>query len=148
MSKVFYKMQMFADESGLAIFTREYHSIRETPCYHFCVASSDASFLCEALMRTGETKLQAAKRMNKKVHKISKDASRFAHETKDQAYQHLLFMKSRQLMHLKRDLAVTSHFLDVVKDKKFSDFKPQRNYNQQITIPDTHDFVHEHYRFD
>ena len=89
--KKFYKMRLSPQEDGLSIWVDAYLSVHETPCCHYVIHEQNKGFWNPAIMRTGETALQFAKRTGRKVHKVYKDCSPFAFETPQLAFPHLVF---------------------------------------------------------
>lgn len=144
--KVFYKMLMGIDENGIAVTTRRYFSIHETPCFHFCIAEHDRGFLVPGLRREGETGLQTARRRKVKVYRIAKAGSRIAFETEEEAFKHLQFLKRKQLNHMRRDIEFVKRFLDVTEDKAHTDLGRDR-FGLRI-LPGTQELVGEYYLFD
>jgi hypothetical protein len=143
--KTFYKMTMDAAEEGIAIFTEKFTPIHEAACFYYCVRERDIKRFVSPLMNDGETKMQLAVRIKIKVFRIAKSGSRIAFETEDKAFKNLIFLKNRQLGHLKRNLAIVREFIDRTNGKSLSDFASD---GWQRTIPETLNLVREHYRFD
>lgn len=135
--KVFYKKRLFPVESGLAVTTEKWISIHETKCFHFCIHDRNLGFI-EYLNHKGETGLQKARRL-KLLKRVSKDCSRFAFETEDEALEHLRFLKRKQKVHMTRDLAFIERFL--AAESLVSD-------SGMELVPNSKDLVGHHFIFD
>lgn len=147
MSKLFYSMRLSEDEDGLSVVTTKYVPIHETECICFCVHQAELSHFNSVLMREGESKLAYAKRSGIKVRQIHKAGSRIAFPTKEQALKHLLWMKSKQIRHMQRQIEFNKAFID--KCKGMDDLKLEHSYNTDYYIvPGTRDLVHEYLVFD
>jgi predicted transcriptional regulator len=110
MSKVLYKKRLCPTECGLEILTEKWIPIKETSDFFMCARDSDIELL-RFIKSKDETEYQAATRL-KKIKRISKTSGRFAFESEEKAVEHLRFLKSRQLKHLKRETAFIELFLD------------------------------------
>lgn len=148
MSKQFYKMRIVPDSKGLCVITEIFISIHETPCFHYCVRAYDKGSFNSVLMNKNETRLQYAKRENIKIYRIHKSGSRIAFETEKQAFEHLQFLKRKQIRHMERDIEFNRAFLKACKG--VGDLLP--DYSSDIcrhrTVPDTEDLVSRYYFFD
>ena len=140
-----YSMKMIPTEGGLQIWTNEFVSVHETPCYYFCVRDWQLGHVNTVLVRDGETMIQSLRRRNVRIKKIAKENSRFAFKTKEEAYKQLVYMKNRQMMHLKRDVEFLSVFLRFSKNSEYKDLAGNGN---NLFVPDTDNLVREHYVFD
>ena len=145
MSKIFYKMRLVPSEQGLSIWTDRFYSVHETPCYHFCIAEWQRGFDVPALIKDGETAYQSLKRRGVKLRKVAKQNSRVAFEDREQAFKNLIYLKGRQLMHMKRDLEFLNAFLSFTKDNTLDDLQ---DVHSQLIVPKTKDLVLGHYVFD
>ena len=134
-NKVFYNMQLISTENGLEVWTRRYYSIRETPCYHFCIQD------CNLRGYRGLASIGIVKHRYP-IKRIAKENSRFAFKTKEEAYKHLCYLKHKQLHHLERQTAFIHAF------KKFQDGGGTLESLDSKPIPDTFDVVHEYLTFD
>lgn len=145
MSKVFYKMKLVPSELGLSIWTDTFYSVHETPCYHFCINEWQRGFAAAGLVNEGETAFQSLKRRGVTLRRIAKQGSRVAFESREQAFKNLVYLKSRQLMHMKRDLEFLNRFLEFSKDNGLADL--EEKYTQLI-VPETEDLVRGRFTFD
>lgn len=127
-------MQLIPSEQGLEIRTSEYYSIRETPCYHFCLDEFNFSRY-KSLTSVGIANVYPTKR-------IAKNNSRFAFETKEEAYKHLVYLKRKQLSHLDRQAAFIHAF------ERFQEVGGDFESLGSGPIPDTFDLVHAYLIFD
>lgn len=139
MSALFYKMDLHPEEDGLNIYTHQFTSIHETPCFHFCVRTNELSYV-KCWLQEGEALLQCAKRKGNKIFRIDKKNSRIAFDTEQKAFENLQYRKQLQLRHMRRELEFCKEFLSKTEGKKFSDFSGP--------IPETQDLVLEYLRFD
>ena len=144
-AKPFYKMQLHPGEYGVKVFTTTFFSIHETECFNFCVNEF-------ALMRMNgygnlknESQTAKAKRALVKVHRVAKVGSRVAFDSKQKAYDHLIFMKKRHVRHLQRDIELIGLSLKALLNSTFEEMKPDLNGN--IVIDGTKETVLEHYTF-
>lgn len=135
-SKVFYKKVLIPADQGLEILTKIFISIRETPCFHYCMPKFEYDML-RVLRRKDESTWDYAKR-RKALKRISKSSSRFAFESEEQALKHLKFLKRKQLSHMKRDALFIERLLST----------PDEQLSKNHLIPETKELVHEHYVFD
>lgn len=133
--KIFYKKILAPSPEGLEIFTYEWISIHESPCFHFCVPKYEFGVM-STLKGADESDMAYSKR-KKILKRISKTNSRFAFDTEQQAIDHLKLLKKRQLAHMLRDTVFIEKFL-ASSDEEIS----------SGLIPDTKDLVGEHYSFD
>lgn len=152
--KVFFKMRLIPTEDGLKIWTDTFLAIHETSCYCFAIPEFARCFFTPALTLENETPYQYARRTKRKIHRISKENSRFAFETKEGAFQHLMFLKRKQLQHMKRDMSFIERFLTDAKGKQFDDFRDDKGWIDGAvgipskTLPGTKNLVHEHLVFE
>lgn len=106
----YYKAYIDPSQEGITLRFMEYYELHSTPCYSFCLQDH---------MIYGRRNIKdlydEAKRCGWKIHRIHKQASRFAFPTKEQAYQHFIMMKSRQEGHLTRQLKFLKLFLDNIR---------------------------------
>lgn len=145
--KIFYKMRLIPEEEGLTLWTEKWVSIQESPCFHYCVQDNRIGSFKFFLKKTDETPLQAAKRVRIKVKRIDKRVSRFAFDTKEEAFDHLRFLKKKQLNHMKRDSELITEFLSSTENgQALSDMKKRSEL--RYTVPCTRDLVRRHYIFD
>jgi hypothetical protein len=143
---VFYKMHMSVDEGGIGIFTERFYSVHETNCYHYCVSETRKNRFSSVFYKGDESPVAYAKRRKIRLYKIHKRISRIAFKTEQLAYENLLFLKSRQLIHLKRDVAIVGEFLEKTTGKNLDDFKSWVDGVRMV--PSTASIVNQHYRFD
>lgn len=144
--KTFYKMHLNAEEGGLTVNTTAYSVIGETECYYYVVIKFDETMVTFAAKQGSETPVQCARRL-KKLKKIDKRNSRFAFETEEKAYEHLKFLKRKQLVHMRREIAFIESFLK--SEPKLDELKERRFYgNIWREIPGTEDLVKEYFNFD
>lgn len=138
--KTFYRMKLIPTESGLTIWTDEYYSVHETPCYHFCIAE-----WLRASYEIANHDYKSLKKRGVKLKKIAKLGSRFAFETKEQAFNNLIYLKGRQLMHMKRDMEFLKTFLEFNDTKGFNDLEEKYG---SLVVPGTKPLVLNHFNFD
>lgn len=149
MSKLFYRTEMTAAEEGLVLITKVFVSIRETEKMHFCVVDHHHRRLLNPVLgNPNEPLIDAAKRKKYKIYRVHKQGSRIASPTEDAAFDSLLYRKRKQVRHLQINLAVVGKFLELAEGKQLTEF-PKEPFHDfiQRTIPDTVDFVCEHYCF-
>jgi len=144
--KEFYKCKLMPCEEGLSIYVQKYVSVHETPCFHFCIEDHHKGWLAKPLKKyKGESNIKALKRMRVKIYRVAKQCSRIAFETEQEAYDQLLFLKRRQINHLKRDIEFLDNFINYGSKRKFKDIPFTGSFR---TVPDTQELVREHYVFD
>lgn len=144
--KEFYKCKLMPCEDGLSIFVQKYISVHETPCFHFCAEEHHKGWLASPLKKdSNESNIQALRRMKVKIYRVAKEFSRIAFDTEQKAYENLLFLKRRQLIHLKRDIEFINTLVDYGTGKQFKDIPLIGSFK---TVPDSQDLVREHYVFD
>lgn len=135
----FYRKRLIPDIGGLVVVTDTFVSIHETPCFHFCVAEFRARMI-NILKKPEESAIQYCRR-TKILKKISKDSSRIAFKTEEQALKHLRFLKVRQLGHLTRDKAFVEKFL-ATKDEDL------KKNCRGLAVPDSKELVNEFFVFE
>jgi hypothetical protein len=108
----YYKAYIDPSPEGITLRFMEYYELHSTPCYSFCL--QDHMIYGR---RNIEDLYDEAKRCGWKIHRIHKQASRFAFPTKEQAYTHFIMMKFRQEGHLIRQLRFLKLFLDNIRVK-------------------------------
>lgn len=143
--KIFYKMRMAVSEGGLVILTEKWFSIHETPCFHYCVSEFGKGKWAWSSAAEG-TPLQIAKHKNIPVKRVSKESGRFAFDTKGKAFDHLRFLKKKQLAHIERDREFISAFLIATDGKPNIDRLTSDGYSSPI--PNTESLVNSHFVFD
>lgn len=149
---IYYKAKLHMAEPGMQVQFKEFHQIHETECYSYCV--DDWNFpIPQSLKLVGETDIKAAKRRGIKIHRIHKTSSRVAFDTKEKAFNQLVFLKRRQINHMKRDVDLFSYFLDRVKDDGMAVLKaewyPHKLRNGDLyTLPDSTEKISRYYVFD
>ena len=141
----FYKMKLFPNEGGLCVHTEVYLSVHETPCFHFCIPEWRKNYISTRLLSEGVSAYEQLKKRSTKFKRIAKINSRFAFDTKEKAYDQLVFMKKRQLVHLNRDIELLGAFMSFNKKGGYNDLESDHG---QAFVPGTNDLVHEHYAFD
>lgn len=145
MNTIFYKMRMGPEERGLIMTTRRFISIRETEHIHFCIDEWNAGRIT-ALALPGETPLKTAKRIGFKTYRINKSGSRIAFATEQQAFDHLILLKKKQLHHMRRDIELVTAFLGEVNAKTVDDFQPDQLRTR--VVPGTDELVSQYFTFD
>lgn len=110
---ILYKMKLEAHEDGLRVVTEEWHVFRETPCFYYCLRDHT---------KEGEKR-------------IAKVNSRFAFKTKEEAYEHLVMLKRRQLRHMERETVFLRRFLT-------------QGVDDNMNVPDSREMVHRYINFD
>lgn len=144
--KIFYRMRHAIDESGINVITTELASIHESHCWHWCIDKRRIGCVRTIAERNEESMLKAAKRDKAKIYKVAKDGSRVAFETPQQAFLHLLFLKRKQIGHMKREIEILEEFASKADGLDIETIK-LGGYGERV-IPDTHEVVHNHYIFD
>ncbi len=137
MSKIFYKKRLVPEERGLLVVTDEYISIHETKCFYFCI-HKNIYRISKTYNHSKEMLLQHCRR-SKVLKRVAKSGSRFAFATEKEAFEHLKFLKQRQLSHIKRDAALIKAFLDCQHLEKYGPFQK---------VPNSNDLVREFYVFE
>lgn len=146
--KTFYRADLFPSEDGLDVIIENYHTIHETPCFHFVVSAYRTDFICEPLMKEGESVMQFCKRRNIKVRRIHKDGSRIAFETKEDAFKNLRYRKQKQIMHMERQIEFNKAFLEKCAILGDALKGTEQRQNTWYRVPDTRHLVNEHLVFD
>jgi hypothetical protein len=151
MPKRFYKARYVEDECGMAIRMSTLESIHETPCMHFCILVNQVRQL-DVFVKQGESKikwLRKQKGLQWKLFRVHKDGSRIAFETEEKAIEHLIFLKRKQIQHLKRNLDLVQTFLNKVDEINSNgsvvDLLSDRFGCRRL--PDTEDKVREYFVF-
>ena len=134
---VFYKKRLTTEECGLVVVTDKFISIHETRCFHFCVPSHRLRTLKHFLQKD-ETLIQRARR-TKCLRRVSKQGSRIAFTTEEEALKHLKFLKKRQLSHMKRETRFVSKFLET---------DDLEEYGPNHRVPDSEELVREYCVFE
>lgn len=141
--KKFYKMKLIPTEVGLSIWTNTYYSVHETPCYYFCVTDWQITSIPPHLRGT-KAGYDMLKNGQVKFKRVAKINSRIAFETKELAYDNLVYLKKMQLIHLNRDIKLIGAFVSFNKDNGLADLP---KCHEQLFVPNTSDLVNEHYSF-
>lgn len=139
--KKFYRANLHETSQGLEVYFQEWVSIHETPCYHYCINAYNRSLLSYDVIHKGEmdkSPLQKAKRMKAKIKKVMKGYSRFASETKEEAFKALVYRKQCHLSHLKRDVDILGVFLKEIEEMSLNDLT--KNHGSYI-VPNTEEIV-------
>ncbi|MGE6778309.1 hypothetical protein ACQKFL_11780 [Vreelandella titanicae] len=145
--EVFYKMRTAIDEDGINVITTELVKIHDSNCWYWCIDKSRIGYVKTIADRNHEPMLKAAKRDKTKIYKVAKDgSSRVAFETPQQAFLHLMFLKRKQIGHMKREIEILEEFTKKAEGLDIESIKPG-SYGERV-IPDTHEVVHNHYIFD
>lgn len=144
-NKTYYKMKLIPSEDGLSLWVTRWICIRETEHIAYCVPESVMRGLQITARGQGQSLYDAAKK-EKYCRRIHKTCSRIAFPTEQEAFEHLRFLKRRQLNHIKRDQIFIERFLEDTKNKTITDFLPDRLGDR--VLPDTEELVHEYYHFD
>lgn len=128
--KKFYRKKLYPNVYGVEPQTEVWISIHETPCYHFCVTDWEYNWVRDNNKKEEETYLETAKRMYSTIKKVDKRGSRFAFETEKEAMDHLIMLKSRQIDHMSRDLAILKQFVKLAKNNEpFKNIKKYRIFD-------------------
>jgi hypothetical protein len=106
----YYRARIDAFPTGIKLHFMEFYEVHSTKCYSFCL--QDHMVYPRAKI---STLYEDAKKYGWKIHRIHKKASRFAFPTKEEAFNHFIYMKSRQAGHLSRQLDFLQLFLKNVK---------------------------------
>lgn len=138
--KVFYKMKLLPTEGGLQIWTNKYLSVHETPCYHFCVADWQLQGISDDNQAYDKLKARHVK-----FKRVAKSNSRVAFDTEQKAYDNLIYLKNRQLVHMKRDMEFLNVFIKFNQSHNYIDLDDGHGAK---FVPNTNDLVNEHYVFD
>ena len=112
--KKFYRKRLYPSVYGVEPQTEVWISIHETPCYHFCVNDWEVYWVKDN-NKKDETLLETAKRTHSIIKKVDKRSSRFAFETEEEALKNLIMLKSRQINHMTRDLAILKQFVKLAE---------------------------------
>ena len=142
--KEFYKMKLVPTEGGLSVWTNTYFSVHETPCFYFCVSDWQITSV-PTHCRGTEAGYEMLKNRCVKFKRIAKINSRFAFETKELAYNNLVYLKKLQLGHLNRDIELLGAFISFNEKKGMTDLS---NEHGQLFVPNTSELVLNHYNFD
>lgn len=142
--KELFRMKLNPTEGGLSVWTETYFSVHETPCYYFCVADWMISSV-PALCRGTTAGYEMLKARGVKFKRVSKLNSRFAFETKELAYDNLVYLKKLQLGHLNRDIELLGAFMSFNENKGMTDLSSDHG---QLFIPNTNELVNNHFNFD
>lgn len=145
----YFKAKLFYIETGVSVLFREFNEIHSTECYSYCVDNWNFP-LPQSLKKEGETDLQLAKRIGYKVIRIHKTGSRVAFKTKDEAFEHLKYLKRLQLGHMKREIDLLQYFIDQVANKELNFLQEDKTkyHNGTIhTVKESVYIVSQHYHF-
>lgn len=143
---VFYKMRTAVDEDGINVITTELVKIHDSHCWHWCIEKRRIGYVKGIAERNDESMLKAAKRNRDKIYKVAKEGSRVAFETPQQAFLHLLFLKRKQIGHMKREIEILEEFTSKSEGLDIESIRPG-GYGQRV-VPDTQEVVHNNYLFD
>ncbi len=144
--KMFYSMKLFPAEYGMEIYKTTFYAFHETPCFYFCCDEFNLNRMNCYPKIDKETQSQKAKRSRVDIKRIAKTGSRIAFDTEEKAFNHMIFMKERQVTHLKKQLEGLDLSLNLLSGKRFKDL-PKDAYGSTV-IEGTQEFVSENYRFD
>lgn len=150
----YYKARLVYSEEGMQVVFDILHSIHETQCYSYCLNRWNLTNgeVHPPLKREGESNFKAAKRLKYKIIRIHKGSSRIAFETKEKAFEQLLFLKRRQIGHMKREIDLLTYFLERVKDTGLATLEHEKSYcgdgPQLYTLKESTDKLLEYYHFD
>lgn len=142
--RVFYKMRLYPSEIGLYVSTEKWHLIHETDCFYFVIPEW-ALYLTKINIDEGKSLYQHLKGRTK-IKRFGKGAGRFAFDTKEQAFQHLKFLKRKQLRHLERDMAMVKSFLKQTGEKELGDLETD-SYGDPL-LPNTKNLVEQYFTLD
>ena len=142
--KELFKMILTPTEGGLSVWTHSYFSVRETPCYYFCVTDWQITSV-PIHCRGTEIGYEMLKARGVKFKRIAKLNSRFAFETKELAYDNLVYLKKLQLGHLNRDIELLGAFISFNENKGMTDLS---NQHGQLFVPNTNELVLNHFNFE
>ncbi len=143
--KTFYKMTLSPTEGGLSIWTDRFYSVHETKCYYFCIHQWEKVYINTHLLSEGVTAYEQLKNRKSKFKRIHKTCSRIAFDTKQEAYDSLIYRKKKHLEHINRDMKMISAFMKFNENSGYADLK---SVHGQDFIPDTEDLVNECFIFD
>lgn len=132
MRKVFYKAVFSIEECrGVGFVYKKFYCIRETDYVAWCLDEKSFTLLSarKRNQKDGESDYHFCKRDNIKLKKIYKQCGRFAFDTKEKAFKHLLMLKRKQLIHLRVDAAWISKFITLFGDVDFSALKENKFSN-------------------
>lgn len=142
---IYFRKEMVVAEEGISIFTKTFHSVYETEYFHFCVSERDIPFFQSFRKDGKESLFQFGKRIKRKIYRIAKRGSRIADATEDAAMASLRYRKTRQIKHLKRDLAIVERFVADTEGRQLRDFEVAGDFR---TLAGTQELVNQFYRFD
>jgi hypothetical protein len=137
MKKEFYKMALVPDEEGLTVVTTVLYPIHETPCFYFCVIAHWENYSYKEI-----------KEFKGKVYRIAKTGSRIAFETKEEAFKNLVYLKTKQLDHCRRNVAFIERFLNDTEKKGMNALELTNTFsNNLLVLPETSELVSEYLSF-
>ena len=148
--KEYYKFYSSIDEDGIQLYCKVFYSIHETPLFHFCAEKHDKLRFNFAYRGHEKTHpITFAKSRLIKIKKISKESSRFAFNTKDEAFEHFKWMKNLQVNHIKRKLREVEIITKSINDKSISSMGGSCViYGMEgFSLPETKDFIDGNYYF-
>lgn len=147
---IYYKAKLVMAEEGMQVVFHELHQIHETECFSYCIAKPHYP-IPEPLKISGESDLKAAKRLGRKIYRVHRQCSRIGFKTKEKAFNNLLFLKNRQIAHMKRDIDLLSYFINRA-DLEGLDSMPKEGgatwYGDCHTLPDSSAKLCQYYHFD
>lgn len=150
MNGIYYKAKLVMAEEGMQVVFHEMHKIHETECFSLCIDKPKFP-IPSATKLAGESDLKAAKRLGYKIHRIHKKSSRIGFKTKDDALNQLLYMKDRQITHMKRDIDLLAYFISRIDKCGLSAMQKKDGatwYGDCYTLPDSYDNLRQYYVFD
>ena len=145
--KTFYKAAHFVSEEGSVIYFKEFKQLHETNCYAYCLEDSSL-FIAKKFSQTGKDLISAITNQGYKVNKIHKDCSRFAFATKQLAFEHFKMLKSRQIIHIERDLRVYKKLLESVGSKSLDELEGDSFRSGSVIVRETQSVILGSFIFD
>lgn len=150
----YYRIDSYVREGGIELHCQEYISIHETPCFHFCISGYDiARFNHYKTVSPKESSLALAKRIHLRIRRISKDGSRIAKPTKEQAFENYKLRKRLQIKRCQEKLNEINVTLEALGESDLQSINTsnRETYENQglesLTLNGTKDFVRENYCF-
>lgn len=107
-----YKATLYVDPEGLTVFYREFIPVHESKCFYWCITSIDKLRTLNQDYKKAKSKLKWLKDKGVEVKRVHKESSRFAFVKKEDALSDLRRRKKKQILHLKRDLAIAEFFVN------------------------------------
>lgn len=137
---ILYNARMSEREDGIGVFYVKWHVIYETECFYMCLQDWQMTAYFQHM--TGEEIKEKCKKQGRKLKRIAKRFSRFAHAEKMDALNSLLIKKKAQINHCRRNLAVVGEFVKMVEGNQ------EKYLLDDSLIEGTKELVSEWYVFD